>query len=80
MKTPRDISGAELAQALRKLGYVVTRQTGSHLRITTHEGGEHHEVIPNHSPIKIGTLRSVLRNIATHRRLSVPELLDRLGL
>jgi predicted RNA binding protein YcfA (HicA-like mRNA interferase family) len=52
MKTPRDLSGAELAKALRKLGYVITRQTGSHLRITTQEGGEHHEVIPNHSPKK----------------------------
>ena len=46
MKTPRDLSGAELAKALRKLGYVITRQAGSHLRITTQEGGEHHEVIP----------------------------------
>ena len=78
MKTPRDLSGAELAKALRKLGYTVTRQTGSHLRITTHEGGEHHEVIPNHSPIKIGTLKSILRNVAAHHRITVPELLARL--
>ena len=80
MKTPRDLSGAELAKALRKLGYVVTRQTGSHLRVTTQEGGEHHEVIPNHSPVKIGTLRSILRNVANHHRLSVPEVLQRLDL
>ncbi len=45
MKTPRDLSGAELAKVLRRLGYAVTRQAGSHLRVTTHEGGEHHEVI-----------------------------------
>jgi predicted RNA binding protein YcfA (HicA-like mRNA interferase family) len=80
VKTPRDLSGAELAKALRKLGYVVTRQTGSHLRVTTQEGGEHHEVIPNHSPVKIGTLRSILRNVANHHRLSVPEVLQRLDL
>ena len=78
MKTPRDLSGAELAKALRKLGYTITRQTGSHLRITTQEGGEHHEVIPNHSPIKIGTLKSILRNVATHHRTTVAELLARL--
>jgi predicted RNA binding protein YcfA (HicA-like mRNA interferase family) len=48
MKTPRDLSGSELAKGLHKLGYVVTRQNGSHLRVTTLEGGEHHEVIPNH--------------------------------
>jgi predicted RNA binding protein YcfA (HicA-like mRNA interferase family) len=80
MKTPRDLSGSELAKALRKLGYVVTRQNGSHLRVTTLEGGEHHEVIPNHSPIKIGTLKSILRNVAAHHRMSVAEVLGRLDL
>ena len=80
MKTPRDLSGSELAKALRKLGYVVTRQSGSHLRVTTQERGEHHEVIPNHSPIKIGTLKSVLRNVAAHHQMSVPEVLGMLDL
>lgn len=79
MKTPRDISGADLAKALRVLGYTVTRQNGSHLRITTQLGGEHHEVVPNHSPVKIGTLKSILRNIAAHHRLSVAELAAKLG-
>jgi predicted RNA binding protein YcfA (HicA-like mRNA interferase family) len=80
MKTPRDLSGSELAKALRKLGYVVTRQSGSHLRVTTLEGGEHHEVSPNHSPIKVGTLKSILRNVAAHHRMSVAEVLGRLDL
>ena len=35
MKVPRDLSGLELGMALRKLGYAVTRQSGSHLRVTT---------------------------------------------
>ena len=78
MKTPRDLSGAELAKGLRKLGYAITRQSRSHLRISTREGGEHHEVIPNHSPIKVGTLKSILRNVATHHRMSIAELLERL--
>ncbi len=42
MKLPRDISGDELAKSLESLGYQVTRQTGSHMRLTTTEGGEHH--------------------------------------
>jgi len=79
MKTPRDLTGAELASALRQLGYTVTRQTGSHLRITTRQHGEHHEIIPNHSPIKIGTLKSILRNVAAHHEMTVPELLEDLG-
>jgi predicted RNA binding protein YcfA (HicA-like mRNA interferase family) len=31
----RDVSGDELARALGDLGYRMTRQTGSHLRLTT---------------------------------------------
>ncbi len=34
MKLPRDISGIELAKALARVGYVTTRQTGSHVRLT----------------------------------------------
>ena len=80
MKTPRDLDGQELAKALRKLGYVVTRQSGSHLRVTTQQGGEHHEVVPNHSPIKLGTLKGILRNVAQHHGMSVAELIETLDL
>lgn len=31
VKLPRDIKGAELARRLGKLGYTVTRQSGSHI-------------------------------------------------
>jgi len=76
VKTPRDLSGAELAKALRVHGYVVTRQSGSHLRVTTQTGGEHHEVIPNHSPVKIGTLKGILRNIAAHHQINIQKLIE----
>lgn len=56
MKLLRDLAGHDLVKSLHKLGYAVTRQSGSHVRITR-IGGEHHEVIPNHSTIKIGTLQ-----------------------
>lgn len=39
MRLPRDLSGSDLAQALCKLDYSITRQTGSHLRWTTFEQG-----------------------------------------
>ncbi len=35
MRLPRDIDGAQLARALSVLGYQVTRQKGSHIRVTT---------------------------------------------
>ena len=46
MKLPRNVSGATLQAALRRLGYDTVRQRGSHVRITTQINGEHHEVIP----------------------------------
>ena len=80
MKLPRDINGIDLARALRVLGYEVTRQKGSHIRITTTESGEHHEVIPAHKPIKPGTLSAILRSVAAHHKLSTRELLNLLKL
>lgn len=78
MKLPRDITGAELAKALDLLGYDVTRQTGSHIRLTTFEHGEHHITIPAHNPLKIGTLAATLAEIEAHHKLSREELLKRL--
>lgn len=42
----RDLSGRDLARALRRYGYEVTRETGSHMRLATEQGGEHHVTIP----------------------------------
>ncbi len=78
MKLPRDCSADALARALRTLGYVQTRQTGSHIRLTTQTGGEHHITIPAHDPLKIGTLSAVLREVAAHHGLSRQQLLERL--
>jgi predicted RNA binding protein YcfA (HicA-like mRNA interferase family) len=80
MKLPRDLSGEALAKALSKLGYVVDRQTGSHIRLTTQENGEHHITIPNHSPIKIGTLSAILRDVEDHFNLTRDECLTQLFL
>jgi predicted RNA binding protein YcfA (HicA-like mRNA interferase family) len=78
MKLPRDLSGEALAKALGKLGYVIDRQTGSHIRLTTQTNGEHHVTIPNHSPIKIGTLSAILRDLETHFQLTRDELINQL--
>jgi len=34
-KIPRDISGRELAELLKKYGYEINRKTGSHFLLTT---------------------------------------------
>ena len=80
MRTPRDVDGPQLVKALRVLGYLVDRQKGSHIRITTQLDGQNHEVIPNHAPIKTGTLSGILKHVAAHHGLSVEELLLKIGL
>lgn len=79
MKIPRNISGVLLVKKLRLFGYVLVRQDGSHLRLTTKKNGEHHVTIPNHSPIKVGTLNGILKAVAIHHDFSVEEILDELS-
>jgi predicted RNA binding protein YcfA (HicA-like mRNA interferase family) len=57
MRLPRDWGGEKLAKLLRRYGHEVARQTGSHMRLTTQQGGEHHVTIPRHSPLRVGTLK-----------------------
>ena len=78
MKIPRDISGARLIQLLDRFGYESTRQTGSHVRLTTQENGQHHITVPLHDSLKIGTLNSILRSIADHFGLTKDEFLEKM--
>ena len=81
MKIPRDVHGSDLARALRVLGYERVRREGSHLRLTTQLNGEHHVTVPDHKPLKTGTLvRGVLKPVAAHHRMTVEELLEKLDL
>jgi predicted RNA binding protein YcfA (HicA-like mRNA interferase family) len=78
MKIPRDLSGLDLAKALRHLGYETTRQSGSHMRLTTQEHGEHHMTIPNHASLRVGTLAAILAEIAAHFEISREDLVRKL--
>ena len=53
----RDLSGRDLSKLLGPLGYEITRQSGSHIRMTAqHPQGTHQLTVPDHDPVKIGTL------------------------
>lgn len=78
MKLPRDLSGEDIAKALKVFGYQPTRQTGSHIRLTTHQKGEHHVTIPNHTSLRIGTLANVLADIGEHFQIGRSELIKKL--
>jgi len=57
VKLPRDVNGADAARALRRLGFAVQRQTGSHL-ILRREART--VVVPQHKPLKPGTLKGII--------------------
>ncbi len=80
MKIPRDLNAQDLIKKLSVLGYKITRQSGSHIRITTDVNGEYHETIPFQKPLKVGTLNSILKNIANHHEITKEILLRKLNL
>lgn len=78
MKIPRDLSGEGLAKLVKKYGYLTTRISGSHIRLTTNQGGEHHITIPKHTTIKIGTLNCIFNEIAIHLKIDINKLIKEL--
>ncbi|NBW63360.1 MAG: type II toxin-antitoxin system HicA family toxin [Synechococcaceae bacterium WB4_1_0192] len=76
MRIPRDVNGQLLAERLRRHGYSLTRQTGSHMRLSRNSGFEQqHLTIPAHKPLRAGTLRQILRDVAIQLGCSIEELL-----
>ena len=78
-KIPRDIPAKKLLKVLSKYGYETTRQTGSHIRvyITTTEGVKG-VTVPNHDPIKLGTLMSIINEAASQLNIDREEIIDQL--
>lgn len=78
MRTPRDLAGADLAKSLGRVGHRVTRQRGSHIRLTAEQPPQHHITISAHAPLKIGILAAILDDVAVNVKLNRDELLQRL--
>ena len=67
MRLPRGLSGEELASLLRRYGYEITRQTGSHLRLTSSAKGiEHHVTVPRHQELRVSTLNGIVSEVAAY--------------
>ena len=79
MRLPRDVSGDELSRRLRSYGYKPTRQTGSHLRLTSmSQGSEHHVKGPRHDALRVGTLSAILADVASYLGVERDELMRQL--
>lgn len=76
MKLPSNVAAHQLVRALERLGYSVVRQRGSHIRLR-HDGPPKHSIsIPNHNPIKKGTLHGILTDVVRARSMTLEELLN----
>jgi predicted RNA binding protein YcfA (HicA-like mRNA interferase family) len=76
VRVPRDLSGRELARRLEGCEYRVTRQVGSHLRLTREGDPTHHITVPAHEALKVGTLSGILRAVERHLGKTREELLS----
>ena len=73
MTLPRDLSGDDLARLLRRhYGYQFVRQQGSHMTVVTEiDGVEYSVTIPRHRQVKVGTLGSIIAEVA--EQIGVPR-------
>ncbi|MGD0683245.1 MAG: type II toxin-antitoxin system HicA family toxin [Terracidiphilus sp.] len=76
MKLPRDLSGEELVKHLSKRwDYVKIHQVGSHIILQTQHPTPHRIAVPEHTPLRIGTLNAILSSIAAHKSVSKEAIL-----
>lgn len=79
MKVPRDLSGAQLIKVLcRDWGYRQVNQEGSHVILETETPGHQRLAVPNHNPLRVGTLNAIVRTVAAHKNVDRHTLLDSL--
>ena len=70
MKLPRDLSGADIVKCLKRLGFTVVRQKGSHARLIK---GDKRVTVAMHG-FPAGTLQNVVRQA----EVTIQDLLDAL--
>lgn len=76
MKLPRDASGRDVVKALcRDWGYRQVHQVGSHIILQTDSPLPHRLSVPDHSPIRVGTLNAIVRAVAQHQGVDRQDVL-----
>jgi predicted RNA binding protein YcfA (HicA-like mRNA interferase family) len=78
MKLPRDLSGAELIKLLcRHFDYRRVNQEGSHVILQTDSPRSHRLAVPDHNPLRTGTLNAILRAVAEAKSVGKDTILRR---
>jgi predicted RNA binding protein YcfA (HicA-like mRNA interferase family) len=74
---PRDLNGAELIKLLCKHhDYRRVNQEGSHVILETDSPRHQRLAIPDHSPLRVGTLNAILRAVAGLKGLEKEDILN----
>lgn len=78
MKLPRNLSGTELVRHLEKhWDYRKVHQVGSHMILETQSPVHHRIAIPEHSPLRIGTLNAILASVSAAKAVDKESLLKK---
>jgi predicted RNA binding protein YcfA (HicA-like mRNA interferase family) len=77
MKLPRDANGQQVVKALcRNWGYRVVNQVGSHVILQTDTPFPHRLSVPDHNPVRTGTLNAIVRDVARHKGVDRQKILE----
>ena len=73
------ISSKKLLKLLSKLGYVLERQRGSHIRLCKKLQSGHHSIsVPAHKEIAKGTLGDILEKVSIYNQISKEHIIGQL--
>jgi len=77
-EAPKGYKWRRITKFLERYDFKITRQTGSHMRLTTMIKGEYHITIPKHKSLKIGTLSCILTDISNYLKINKQSLIEKL--
>ena len=76
MRLPRDVNGRQLtASLIRSWGYREVNRVGSHIILQTDQPSHHRISVPDHTPLRIGTLNGILRAVAGAKRVTREDII-----
>ena len=76
MKLPRDLNGRELVRVLcSRWDYRQVNQEGSHIILQTETPRHHRLSVPDHKPLRTGTLNAILRAAAAAKDVAREDIL-----
>lgn len=79
MKLPRDLNGGQLVKILcRHFGYHKVNQEGSHIILETDSPRHHRLAVPDHSPLRLGTLNAILNAVAHAKEMEKAKIMEKL--